>query len=48
MSLQEAILEYYSYFLFNNDLATFLNQEKGFTGLTGQDISNFIQVNFKG
>lgn len=46
MELEEAILEYYGYFLFNDDLATFLNEEKGFQGLTGQAISEFIQENF--
>lgn len=47
MELEEAILEYYGYFLFNDDLATFLNEEKGFQGLTGQAISLFIfQNNF--
>lgn len=46
-SLEQAIIRYSSEFLFNDDLASFLNQN-GFNGLTGQAISSFIQVNFKG
>lgn len=47
MSLEQTTMEHYSSFLFNDDLAQFLNSN-GFNGLTGQEISNFIQVNFKG
>jgi len=47
LSLEHAILANYNDFLFNDDLATYLNNN-GFSGLTGSSISNFIQVNFKG
>lgn len=47
MSLEQAIRDYYQDFLFNDDLASFLNNN-GFNGLTGEGISNFILVNFKG
>lgn len=47
MNLEQAIMEHYSSFLFNDDLASFLNNN-GFSGLTGDKISNFIQVNFRG
>lgn len=47
MDLEQAIMEHYSSFLFNDDLANYLNNN-GFSGLTGDKISNFIQVNFKG
>lgn len=47
LSLEQAILANYNDFLFNDDLANYLNNN-GFTGLTGQAISNYIQVNFRG
>lgn len=47
MNLEQAIMKHYQDFLFNDDLAQFLNSN-GFIGLTGSSISNFIQVNFKG
>ena len=47
MDLEQAIMEHYNSFLFTDDLATYLNKN-GFSGLTGDKISNFIQVNFKG
>lgn len=47
LSLEQAIIRHSSEFLFTDDLAQFLNSN-GFNGLTGQEISNFIQVNFKG
>ena len=53
LSLEQAIMQHYQDFLFNDDLASFLNNN-GFSGLTekesitSQDISNFILVNFRG
>lgn len=47
MNLEQAIRAYYHDFLFTDDLATYLNNN-GFSGLTGDKISNFIQVNFRG
>lgn len=47
LSLEQAIIRHSSEFLFTDDLAQFLNSN-GFNGLTGQAISNYIQVNFRG
>jgi len=47
MNLEQAIMKHYQDFLFNDDLASFLNNN-GFNGLTGEKISNFILVNFRG